>query len=201
MNYIFGHAHEVKLLYGHSLASWTLISAYVLLGLTGLRFAFRRDGVSYPQGRQYWFLVSLILFFLALNRYTDLLLGLTAYFREMAEIKGLYAFRRPVQLLFVTELVILGVMLFRRLRRTGHLNHRTGLTLFGLTLLVSELLVKTISYHYLDRIINTPVAFWTMNGVIEALGILSIAIAFISSVLRRTKSYSTTPGLSLSKIK
>jgi len=187
LNFLIGYANEVLTLNGHSLASWALIGSYVLIGITCLRFAFRRDGVSYREGRQYWLVVSLILFFLAFNRYSEFLPDITAKLRVLAETKNLYGYRRPIQFLIVLEIILLGALFLRRLNRTRHLNRRTIFTITGMLILIVELLLKTISYHPLDRIINAPIGYWTMNGLMESIGIGLVGFAVLLSILRRTK--------------
>lgn len=188
MNEIIGYQNEVQTLLGHSFASWTLIAAYTALGFTGLRFAFRRDGVSYRQGRQYWFSVAMLLLFMAFNRFSNFLPGVTDQLRTLAESKDLYAFRRPIQFLVLVEVVLLAIMFIKKLMKTRHLNKRTSLTILGMLLLVTELLIKTISFHPMDSIINISVGYWTMNGLIESVGIMLVALAFTMSILRRTKT-------------
>ncbi len=181
MNVLFGHPDEVITLYGHGVASWALIISYLFLGVGGLRsYTFQKD--TYQRDRRFWLILAVTLFFLAVNRLTGVLLDVTAYFRNLAELKTLYPYRRPIQLLAVIEIILLSTMVIRRLRRMFQINIEIRLAIIGLALLVIELSIKTVSFHHLDQIINIHIAYWTLNGFIEVLGIGLIGFAVMLKI-------------------
>lgn len=201
MNALLENLNQLMSSGDHTVSSWILMIGYVFIGLLAMRFSWRPKGVKYGHERVYWILFSLFLFFLAYNRFSGILLEFTSLFRMLAESKYLYKYRRPIQLLVIIEFILITTMVFRNLYQTRRLHNRTIITMVGMLLLMSELLIETLSYHYLDTIFNRSIAFWSMNGVLESIGLSLVGFAVVWSTLRDSKylKRSAAPSLHASR--
>jgi len=187
MTELLENLNQLTNIYDHSMNSWILMGGYVIVGLLAIRFSWQSKGVKYGHERVYWILFSLFLFFLAYNRFSGILLEFTSLFRVLAESQYLYKYRRPIQLLVIVEFLLLTVMVIRNLYQTRRLHKRTIITMVGILLLLSELLIETLSYHYLDTIFNRTIALWSLNGVLETMGLGLVGFAVLWGTLRDSK--------------
>jgi hypothetical protein len=123
-----------------------------------------------------WLSVAVTLLFLGINKQLDLLTALTQALRDAAKAWGWYSVRRPYQIETIAGLcaggacsIALGAYLTRRVLR------RTIVAIVGLNLIVVFVLIRTVSYHYLDILIERRPA--RLSWILELGSIAMIAWA------------------------
>ncbi len=125
--------------------------------------------------RNFWFSLALILLLLAINKQLDLQTLFTVVGRQTAIDQGWYEQRRTVQLQFVVGLVaIMTGLLSLTAHFLGKQLKQISFALIGLFFLSTFVIVRAISFHYIDRFINLDLAGFSMNWILELGGILCI---------------------------
>ena len=158
---------------------WVSVLVYAATALMALAVAGR--GV-FPQAsarreRLFWGGLAVAMLFLAVNKQLDLQSFLTAVGRCMARSEGWYRGRRLVQALFIVGLIaamlLVGVGMVRLMRGTLG---RNGLALIGLVFVLTFVLVRAVSFHHMDVLLDYRVLSVRMNAVLELSGLILILI-------------------------
>ena len=140
--------------------SWLAVGIYTLACLLSIGVA-RREScrhISLPRHRIFWTLVILFLAFLALNKQLDLQTGFTELLRGISKHEGWYEARRGIQRLFVIGMIGGAILaLFTLLILIRRSFWRLLPIAFGMTLLVSFLLIRSASFHHMDLFLPTSV--------------------------------------------
>lgn len=138
--------------------------------------------------RWFWTAVSLLFFFLAFNKHTNLQSGFTSFFRLMAYDAAWYDVRQSVQIPFVigvlavtAVLLIFAAWLLRSLWKTYLL------TIIGAAYQVAFVIIRASSLHAMDAIINYSIAGIRLNWVLEFVGILLVLGTAVNFVLHIRK--------------
>ncbi len=184
---LFGH--ESRSIIACALASWSpkigdptvmgwlTVVAYLLCALIAGRVL---TAVTFPaqtarREQLFWGALMFLMLALAINKQLDLQSFLTAIGRCDAKAQGWYGERRLIQREFIFVLLGLillsGAVLFHVMRRTLP---RTGLPLLGLVLVAGFVLVRAVSFHHVDDLINTRALGIRMNWVLELSGLVLI---------------------------
>ena len=136
--------------------------------------------------RWFWTAVSLLFFFFAFNKHTNLQSGFTSFFRLMAFDAQWYDVRQSVQIPFVVGvLVVTAVILIFALWLLRSLWKIYWLTIIGVAYQLAFVIVRATSLHAMDGLINYTIAGIRMNWVLEFAGILLVlgtAVNFIIHV-------------------
>jgi len=156
---------------------WFTVAAY--FGAAVLCWMAAR-GERRVDARAYWFWIFFAVFMAALgiNKQLDLQSLFTAVLKQFAKATGWYEDRRIFQGIFIVVIALAGLALAglawiwtsRALPR-----HRLGLV--GGIFLLCFIVVRAASFHHVDQILGTPIAFLRMNHVLELGGIGLIAFA------------------------
>jgi len=156
---------------------WVTVVAYLLCALMAGRVL---ATVSFPaqtarREQLFWGVLMFLMTALAINKQLDLQSFLTAIGRCDAKAQGWYGERRLIQREFVFLLLGLillsGAVLFYVMRRTLS---RTGLPLLGLVFVAGFVLVRAVSFHHVDDLINTRALGLRLNWVLELGGLVLI---------------------------
>lgn len=173
-----------------SLAGWLTVALYFFSALMGLIVTLYANRIFLSETRRqkaFWFVVSLILLFLSVNKQLDLQTLFTEIGRAIALEQGWYKDRKLIQKLFI--LVIFGlssvlsiytIYLFRN-------SLKYNLTaIIGICLVFTFVIIRATSFHASDVFINTEILNLKMNWILECSGILLIIINELS-LLNRIK--------------
>jgi len=165
------------------------VAAYMIAALLSALVAlhsYRLLGVSgFQKQRRLWWILAILLFLLGINKQLDLQSLFTDVGRAIFISQGWYAERRTYQLWLVFILTLMGlVSLFLGgwfIRQTLKEN---GLVLSGLTFLLAFILVRAVSFHRFDKVLNWRPMGVRMNWILELTGIFCIGIAAISKIYK-----------------
>jgi hypothetical protein len=169
--------------------SWTIFTGYVVVsslclyaGIVRRRIEFRSEAQSEPV---MWFLVSLFLFLLAVNKQLDLQVLMTASGRALAHMQGWYSVRRKVQMVFFSVFAISGVwLLWFGLRRFRIYLRENILLCAGLGLIATFILISAAYDTNVWRIPES-LRFFSgarMKNIVEFGGILLVGVSALRAI-------------------
>ncbi len=151
---------------------WITVVCYVIAGvLSAVVLALRAS-----RQRVFWFVLTVLLALLAVNKQLDLQSALTAIGRCMAQMQGWYDQRKTVQLTFILVLAAFSLVFVAVLAwnlRKGFA--RIWLAFFGFAFLLTFVVMRAASFHHFDRLINFELGPMRMNWFLELTGIAMIA--------------------------
>lgn len=160
-----------------SFAGWLTVFAYFLTAFLGLSYRQRLAAAGRPRREHLiWLLVSVTLIFLGFNKQLDLQSLLTAVGREIAKTQGWYGGRRAVQLLFIGGLAAAGGLSLISLAWLWRKAIRQHAVIFaGLAALLLFVLMRAVSFHTIDGVIQERVLGVRLNTILELGSLLLIA--------------------------
>lgn len=155
------------------LSGWLTVVDYALCAVLALLVACRRGALA---GRAFWAVLVGLLIALGINKQLDLQTALIQAGRCLALAQGWYEERRIVQVAMIVVLVIgslTGIAIASRALRDRAATN--AVALLGLGVLVTFVLIRAISFHQIDLLINVQLPGARVNFVIENAGIVLIA--------------------------
>ncbi|MHC4966049.1 MAG: hypothetical protein ACYTGE_14200 [Planctomycetota bacterium] len=185
-----------------TIAGWTIVVFY-LAGAAACVWALRvawmgsRMAADYPGDRRardrsaaykasflFWALLIALFLFLGLNKQIDLQSWLADVGRDMAKAQGWYEQRGRVQTIFVGAVAVSGLwVLAFLLDRTRDLLPRHALAFGGLVLLACFVILRTSSFHDVDRVLGWGVGGMKLSWVLELLGITCVGLCAVMNCL------------------
>lgn len=166
------------------------VLAYLVTAVSCAVAAWKCKNITENPSRHRWFwtAVSMLFFFLAFNKHTNLQSGFTSFFRLMAFDAQWYDVRQSVQIPFVIGvLVVTAVLLTFAAWLLRSLWKTYLLTSIGVAYQVAFVIVRASSLHGMDALINYSIAGIRMNWVLELTGILLVLGTAVNFILH-TKS-------------
>lgn len=168
-----------------SLMGWITVLAYLLSSGLSALVAISSDKYfdAHLQKKQcvFWFSISIILFFLCINKQLDLQTFFTATGKCVALKDGWYDMRKTIQVAFMGVLlsvaVLCSILLILIMRKTLYDN---WLALLGILFLLVFVLARASSFHHIDTLISFTTMNIKMNWALELTGIFLISISAIS---------------------
>jgi hypothetical protein len=133
-----------------------------------------------------WRSISVLFFFLGINKQLDLQTALTEAGRNLAHDQGWYEQRRLVQLAFIALVVMIclvSVIILLNWVREAPIS--TWLALLGTMLVIGYVLIRAASFHHVDRFIGNIVLGLRWNWILEMGG---IALVLLASQWRRIRA-------------
>jgi hypothetical protein len=125
-----------------------------------------------------WRSIAVLFLALGINKQLNLITAVTVFGRTVAYLHGWYDRRQPVQMVLIGLLAmscILAVtMLLIWMRRAPI---ATWLALIGATMTLTFVLIRAVSYHYVDRFLFERILGLRWNWVIEIGGISVVLLA------------------------
>lgn len=159
---------------------WLTVAVYAVAAVVTARRGVRGPFAltSGDRERAFWWLASVVLACLAVNKQLDLQSLLTEVGRCVARAQGWYEDRLTVQRWFIAGVVAAGVLgvgwLSFLLRDTLP---RTGLALVGLGFVCVFVAVRAAGFHHVDTLIGTEVAGLRLNWLLELPGPILVTFA------------------------
>ncbi len=170
------------------LLGWVTVVIYLAAASACLTVALRGSFPAQSERRErlFWWLAAALLGVLAVNKQLDLQSLLTSVARCLAVDQGWYENRRIVQRQFIVLFMLVGVV---GMAGAGTLLRgtfaRTGLALLGLGFVCVFVVVRAVSFHQVDALINTWMLGIRLNWVFELPGpVLVLLAAFLARVRR-----------------
>ena len=163
------------------LTKWLAAAAYLVAALLSvlawraghdLRQPGRRGGYAW-----FWGAVAILLALLGFDKVLDLQAAALGFARCVTQAEGWYASRVPYQKLFTLGAVVAGVLLaggiLLYLRKS---RHASWLAAVGAVLIGAYQTARAVSFHGIDVFIATRIHGFSVNSLIELLGIACVAL-------------------------
>lgn len=149
---------------------WTVTAGYLLGAVLSAWCALLSGDTR--GGRLFWLTIGLFLLVLGVNKQLDFQLWLWLTLRQMARDQGWYEYRRVVQWVAASAVVLGGMALVWALSRcsTGMETPRRS-ALAGVSLLLALVALQIISLPAVDRLLTCSFAGASGSSMIEAVGI------------------------------
>ncbi|MHC4416207.1 MAG: hypothetical protein ACYS0G_13075 [Planctomycetota bacterium] len=126
----------------------------------------------------FWVILIVLFAFLGLNKQIDLQTWLTDVGRRLAQAQGWYAQRGKVQAIFVGLVAIGGLAtLAVLLSLTRELLPRHVLAFVGLVFLACFVLVRTSSFHEVERVLRWDLLGIRLSWLLELSGIICVGLS------------------------
>ncbi|MDJ0754306.1 MAG: hypothetical protein QNJ45_12360 [Ardenticatenaceae bacterium] len=167
-----------------SLAGWLTVFTYFAVGILAVVYYQRQQAGGRPRRTSaIWLLIAFLLFFLGLNKQLDLQSLLTAIGREVAKTQGWYGDRRGVQLAFIGVLAAGGGLVMISLAWLWRQTIRQhGLIFLGLGALFFFVLIRAVSFHAVDLIIQQRVLGVRFNTILELGSLILIGFGLWQAI-------------------
>jgi hypothetical protein len=185
-----------------TIAGWTIVVFYLAAAVAcawALRVAWMgsRMAADYPGDRRardrsaaykasflFWALLIALFLFLGLNKQIDLQSWLADVGRDLAKAQGWYEQRGRVQTIFVGAVAVVGLWtLAFLLDRTRDLLPRHALAFVGLVLLVCFVILRTSSFHDVDRVFGWDLGGMRLSWMLELAGIICVGCCAVMNCL------------------
>ncbi|TCM63279.1 hypothetical protein [Rhizobium sp. BK068] len=134
-----------------------------------------------------WRAISVVFFFLGINKQLDLQSAMTELGRMVAFSGGWYEQRRAMQVDFIIGVAVMcaaTVPVFLFWARKSPI--QTWLALVGSTFVLGYVLIRAASFHHFDRFISSHFLGFKWNWILEMTG---IAMVLLASESRRAKVF------------
>lgn len=159
-----------------TLIGWVTVVAY------GFAFLFcaavvRREPIGV--GHRFWYIVSILMLCLGINKQLDLQTWFTEFGRDTAMSQGWYAYRRVAQIVFIAGLLLLSLSCAVGMLRWARLADRYAVrAAVGVALLLAFVLMRATSFHHIDAVLGLEVAeSVTFNAALELSGVCLVGWA------------------------
>lgn len=141
----------------------------------------KRDRFQRALGdRWFWWIFSIILLLMGLNKQLDLQSWLTEVGKQVATDQGWYDQRRRVQLDFIMGLIVFSfATLMFLIQSMGKAWKKFWLALLGMLFLLCFIIIRATSFHHVDQLLGWELGGFSLNWILELGGITCIAIAAI----------------------
>ncbi|MBU0621230.1 MAG: hypothetical protein KJ795_05235 [Gammaproteobacteria bacterium] len=166
-----------------TIAGWLTVAIYAVAAVMCWRAAQASRKLQplksvRPLETTLWWLLSIVLCFLCINKQLDLQTAMTEFARMLSRRDGWYAERRAYQQMFVVGLVLGGALCASLLLViTWKMSRSIKLAMLGLCLLGVFILTRASSFHHFDVFIGSSVLGIKWNWILEISGIGVIALA------------------------
>ena len=156
--------------------AWIVVFGYI--GAVILTVMAARRAPAGPE-RRFWWLATIVLLLLGINKQLDLQTLLTDTLRRLSRQEGWYRNRREAQMLFIIGLVaasaVAGAVMFAWLAR-ARASGSVMLSTLGLVLLGAFVLVRATSFHHVDALLRGELLGLRLYVWLEVAGICVVAI-------------------------
>jgi hypothetical protein len=172
-----------------TLAAWLTVAFYLVTSFICWRSARRAELEGSHRSNEpfAWRCIAVLLLVLGADKQLNLIAAVTAFGRADAHLQGWYDRRQPVQMVLIALLAMscasMMTVLLIWMRRAPI---PTWLALTGTLWLVTFVLIRAVSYHYVDRFLFERILGFRWNSVIEIGG---IGVVLLASLWRQ-KIYS-----------
>ena len=159
-----------------TVAAWLTVILYLVTSISCWILA-RELGLPGIE-RRAWRSISVLFFFLGINKQLDLQTALTEAGRYLAHDQGWYEQRQLVQLAFIALIAMICLISAITLLiwvRDAPIS--TWSALIGTTLVIGYVLIRAASFHHVDRFIGHTLLGLRWNWILEMGGIALVLLA------------------------
>jgi len=132
-----------------------------------------------PKARaaMFWLILAVVFSILGINKQLDLQSALTEGARIITMHLGLYEGRWTLQLGFMALVAVCGIVAVTGIMKLarGHMVE-LRLALIGATFVVCFVIIRAVSFHHIDRLIDSDILDFRMNWILELGGIIIVGI-------------------------
>ena len=169
---------------------WFTAGSYLACAIVAALYATFLNQMEERKACKFWFVISLLMVFLGINKQLDLQSLFAEIGRQVAIAQGWYPDRRPVQFSFILAFTTMAAGAFIWFaRRHREFFRRYMLAFCGLFILLSFVVIRAAAFHHFDEVIQYDLHGIKMNWVLELAGIYMIILAglkeIIASMIRR----------------
>lgn len=163
-----------------TIIDWLTIALYFMASITCGILACRvgLEQPHWPRERGAWRSLAVLFLGLGINRQLNLDTVFTQAGRVLANYQGWYGHRALFQLAFIAQValtcVVVEVTLLVWARRSPK---STRVALAGAVLVFSFVVIRAVSYHYVDRFLNKQILGFRRNSILEMAGIGLVLLA------------------------
>jgi hypothetical protein len=149
--------------------------------------------------RLVWLSIAIIFILMAINRVFNIDIRLTEAFRKIAKTRGWYDQRYPIQIFFVAGITAIGIIFLILVvpKITVGMSHYR-LILLMVTFLAAFIILRAISYHPVDQIVNLQIDRYRIGSILESgcIGFIGVLLLFKSLYLAKNRGcHKVTPGI------
>jgi hypothetical protein len=178
-----------------TLGGWLTVTFYVVTSFGCWRSARRVELEDKSRSSEplAWRCMAILLLVLGADKQLNVITEVTAFGRGVAHVQGWYDRRQPLQIVVIGLLAmscaLLMTVLLIWMRRAPI---PTWLALTGTLSLVTFVLIRAVSYHYVDRFLGQHILGFRWNSVIEMGGIGVVLLASLWRQISHAKSTSAS---------
>jgi hypothetical protein len=139
--------------------------------------------------RMLWLSIAIVFILMAINSIFNIDIRLTEAFRKIAKTKGWYDQRYPIQLFFVAGITAIGIIfsiLIVPKITDGMSYHR--LILLMVVFLAAFIILRAISCHPVDQILNRQIGRYRIGSILESGCISFIGVLLLVNSLYLAKN-------------
>ena len=165
---------------------WFTVASYFLCALVVLFLsALCKENDS--RVSSFWFVIGIVMVLLGINKQLDLQSLLTEIGRQIARDQGWMDQRRVVQFWFIVISAITSITAFVWLTlKFRDLFRRFTLAFSGLVFLLSFIIIRAISFHHVEEVLDFRLVGMRMNWIFELTGIYMIVAAGFREMILAT---------------
>jgi len=154
-----------------TVAGWLTVVLYLITSVSCWILARKLGSARTDRERRAWRSISVLFFFLGINKQLDLQTALTEAGRILAHYQGWYEQRQLIQLAFIALIaVICLISAITLLIWMWDAPISTWLALTGTTLVIGYVLIRAASFHHVDRFIGQTILGFRWNWILEMGG-------------------------------
>lgn len=169
-------------------AEWMAAAQLVIAALcAGVGIAMRQTWTTRRQSMG-WMGIAMVLSLMAFLTALDMSRWLTPQLREWVQQEGMYTVRRPLQLVCLLVLLMAGATVLRLVAREFKaLSTHVRVALFSCASMGAVQVMRTISFHYFDLILDYRIVGVSVGRLIEGLAMLLIMAAAAQALLTQAE--------------
>jgi hypothetical protein len=181
-----------------TVVGWVTVVAYFVAAVLCWRAARKlsRTGSASTGTRLFWWLFTVLLVLLGINKQLDIQTWFTLFGKHLAQDEGWYEQRRAFQAAFIGGVAVAGVACLAALRwlvRGG--TGASRLALLGGVFLVCFVLIRASSFHHVDQMLGMNFEGIKVNWMIELGGIACVGgAALLAARARLSPNPVSAPG-------
>lgn len=165
---------------------WLTVASYFLCALVVWYLAALYKEKD-PRAFTFWFLIGVAMVLLGINKQLDLQTLLTEIGRQIARAQGWMDQRRTIQFWFIVMFALASGTVFLWLTlKFRDLFKRFPLAFSGLFFLLGFVVIRAISFHHIEEMLEIRLVGMRMNWIIELAGIYMILAAGFQEIIRAT---------------
>lgn len=165
---------------------WVTVAAYFIVAAICLKATLLSKSDTNKSLKNLWLFLTFFLIALGINKQLDLQTIFTLFGKNLVIEQGWYNDRYIFQIGFIIFIGLSGVVgLTALLKKYKHINTEIKIALVSCIILFIFILIRAISFHYMDFFINMEIVGIKINWLIELSSLIIIGYAGIVHLWRK----------------